>query len=649
MYRFVFLLLSLFLSLLPLKAQVNLDSLRKSLPKEASVEHRLDNYLILSSKWLLQNQDSSYFYLQKLILLSEEFTDKTYRVEVLNQWANYLQSISLADSALFVYDQSFRLAKKLNYTAGLAKVTNNIALIALERGDFSVGLSKFYESLAYEEELGNEVGKAEAYNNIGVVFYYQQDYDKSLEYLKLSLRVHQRLGNISSLKQSYTNIGAINEMIGRLDSALIYYEQGLKIAQDLKDLNEIAVGFNNMAGIYESLGKYQEAERYYKKSLAINKTKRDDKSSALNYLNLATLYQAQNKFKRAFVYFEKALEITKVHDYKKVRSEVYQNLKIYYQEQGNFENSLYYSDKLRALDDTLFNETKSKTIAEAEMLYETAKKDTELAEQEAELVKEQLKVKQKNQWLIILGALISIVLLFAAFSYCQHKLKEGRLESEALLKQERAKADLRGRMEEERLRIARDLHDHIGTQLTIIGSNIDNLAFMEKEEVKRIKLEAISDHSRDTMHQLRETIWAMNVEGINLTMLVAKLEEFFRRANSEARSMQIRNSCEQDLVLSPNQTIALFRISQEAANNAIKYAQFKNFVIDLRCTNSVLRVSISDDGVGMDVNQIVRGYGLDNMAQRAKDIGASFKLSSERGKGFAIIMEMSLEAHVAIA
>jgi signal transduction histidine kinase len=649
MLRFVLLTLVFFFGLQSSEAQVNLDSVRKNLPEKATIEQRLENYLVLSSKWLLQDQDSAYFYLQKLIPLSENFADKTYRVEVLNQWANYLQRISLADSALLIYNQSFNLAKELDYIEGLAKVTNNIALIALARGNYSAGLEKFYESLTYEEELGNEVGKAEAYNNIGVVFYYQQDYDKSLEYLKLSIGAYKALGNVASLKQSYVNIGAINEMIGRLDSALIYYEKALKIAQEVKDLDEIAIGFNNMAGIYESLGRYEESELYYQKSLAINEGKSDYKSIALNYLNLASLYQVQKRSKLAFSYFERALEITKLQDYKKVRLEIYESLKAYYQEQGDFKKSLYYSDNLRALDDTLFSETKSKTIAEAETRYETAKKDQELAEQEAELAKEQLKVKQKNQWLIILGSLISIVILVAIFIYRQQKLKEARLESETLLKQERAKAELRDRMEAERIRIARDLHDHIGTQLTIIGSNIDNLAFREKEEFKRMKLEDISDHSRDTMHQLREAIWAMNVDGIDVNMLVAKLQEFFRRANSEGRSMQIRNSCEQGLILSPNQTIALFRICQEAANNAVKYADFKNFIIDLSCTGSVLKLSIIDDGIGMDLDLGVRGYGLDNMAQRAKDIGANFRLDSKKGKGLTISMEMNLNTHVVSA
>ena len=230
--------------------------------------------------------------------------------------------------------------------------------------------------------------------------------------------------------------------------------------------------------------------------------------------------------------------------------------------------------------------------------------------------------------------------------YRQQKLKQARLKSEALLKQERAKAELRERMEAERLRISRDLHDHIGTQLTIIGTNIDKLAFKEKEAEKRNYLENISDHSRDTMHQLRETIWAMNVDGISIKMLVGKLQEFFRRANQGGKSMSIDNSCREDLTLSPNQTIALFRICQEAANNAIKYADFNTFNIHFWCVSNGLHLKISDDGKGTDLKDAGKGYGLSNMEQRAKEIGADFKLASSLGNGFTIEMKIEFNPHI---
>lgn len=644
MLRIRILFLFVIFSSLHLQGQTNLDSLRKRLLKEASAESKLDGYLNLCSEWSVQNQDSAWFYVQKSLELSKNIKNKTYRVEALNQWANYLQRKSLSDSALQIYNQTLNLAKELNYLKGLAKLTNNISLIYTQRGDYPLALNYFFESLGYEDQLGNDAGRAEVYNNIGVIFYYQQDYDKSLEYIKLALDVHENMGNSFGVKQAYNNLGGINQMLGRYDSAVVYYQKSLEIALELKDDAGIASAYNNLAGIYKEKGSFAEAELYYQKALAIDQKLNDYSALALANVNLALLYQQQKLADKALRFFNAALSIVHEYEFNALRAEIYERLKTFFELQGDYKKSLGYSNKLRVLEDTLFNQTKSKAIADAETRYESAKKDQAIAEKEAQLAKEQLRLRQKNQWIILLVFSITIILIIAIFIYRQQKLKEARLKSEALLKQERAKAELRERMEAERLRISRDLHDHIGTQLTIIGSNIDQLAFKEEEKDKRSLLENISDHSRDTMHQLRETIWAMNVDGIDMNMLVAKLEEFFRRANASGKIMAIENTCEKNLVLSPNQTIALFRICQEAANNAIKHADFHFFKIKLSTENDSLLVEISDDGKGMNLSENGRGYGLSNMEQRSKDIGASFRLKSLLGQGCSIEVVVKLDS-----
>ena len=606
----------------------------------------MESYLTLCTEWSAQNQDSTWYYIDKSLELSTRLKDKTYRVEALNQWANYLQRQSLSDSAMQIYNNTLALAKELNYLKGLAKLSNNISLIYTERGEYPKALEYFYESLGYEDQLGNESGRAEVYNNIGVIFYFQKDYDKSLEYIKLSLEVYQKSGNLIGVKQAYNNIGGINQMLGRLDTALVYYQKALKSAQEVNNLDEIASGYNNLAGIYKAKGDYSQSEQYYLKSISLNEERYDYSSLALAKMNIALLYQKQDLPKRALFFFNEALSIAKEYAFNDLRAEIYERIKTFYEKEGDFQKSLYYSNNLRVLKDTLFNEIKSKAMAEAETRYESAKKDQAIAEQEAQLVREQLKLKQKNQWILILVSSITFVIIIAVFVYRQQKLKEARLKSEALLKQERAKAELRERMEAERVRISRDLHDHIGTQLTIIGSNIDQLAFKEKEENKRNILEGISDHSRDTMHQLRETVWAMNVDGINMNMLTAKLQDFFHRANHEGKSMLINNACEKNLALSPKQTIALFRICQEAATNAIKYAGFKSFVVNLKCEAAILHVEISDDSIGMDLKQEARGYGLANMEQRAKDIAADFKLVSQKNQGLNILIAIELDPEI---
>tara|TARA_R110002050_G_scaffold78909_6_gene168706 strand:- start:3318 stop:5276 length:1959 start_codon:yes stop_codon:yes gene_type:complete len=631
-------------SFLALQGQTDLDSLRKRVLKEVSAESKLDGYLNLCSEWSVQNQDSAWFYVQKSLELSKNIKDKTYRVEALNQWANYLQRKSLSDSALQIYSQTLNLAKELNYLKGLAKLTNNISLIYTQRGEYPLALDYFFESLRYEDQLGNDAGRAEVYNNIGVIFYYQQDYDKSLEYIKLALDVHDNMGNSFGVKQAYNNLGGINQMLGRYDTAVVYYQKALEIALELKDDAGMASAYNNLAGIYKEKGSFGEAERYYQKAMAINKKLSDFSSLAYANVNMALLYQQQKLGDKALLFFDTALSLAHKYEFNALRAEIYERLKTFYELQGDYKKSLGYSNSLRVLEDTLFNQTKSKAIADAETRYESAKKDQAIAEQEAQLVKEQLRLRQKNQWIILLVSSITIILIVAIFIYRQQKLKEARLKSEALLKQERAKAELRERMEAERLRISRDLHDHIGTQLTIIGSNIDQLAFKELSDEKRILLENISDHSRDTMHQLRETIWAMNVDGIDMNMLVAKLKEFFRRANVSGKIMSIENTCDKNLVLSPNQTIALFRICQEAANNAIKYADFQLFKIKMATEGDCLLVEITDDGKGMDLSETGKGYGLNNMEQRSKDIGASFNLQSQLGQGCVIQIALKLNS-----
>ncbi len=640
-----FLLLLCFASLL-LKGQGNTDSLRQVLNAETKPEMQMQQYLQLCGAWSIQNQDSAKFYIQKSLAFSRKIIDKTYEVEALNHWANFLQRQALLDSAMRVYHQALSLSKKLNYLKGLAKITNNISLIHNDKGDYVQALESLYQSLGYEDQLGNELGKAEVYGNIGVIFYYQSDYEKSLNYLKLALDVYLKENDEVGIIQAYNNIGGINVVMGQVDSALFYYQKSLLRAEASNDEDEISMALSNMAGLYKSQGKYAKAEELLQRAIGISESINDYRGLTLNKKSIASLYQEQGDYKMALSFFLEALNISKDYGFKDSRVDIYKQLVGFYEEQGDFKRSLYYSKNLRALDDSIFNEAKSKAIADAEARYESAKKDQAIAEQEAQLVKEQLRLKQKNQWIIILIASISLLILIAIFIYRQQKLKQAQLRSEAQLKQERSKAELREKMEAERLRISRDLHDHIGTQLTIIGTNIDKLAFKEEEEQKRRNLENISDHSRDTMHQLRETIWAMNVDGISIKMLVAKLQEFFRRANQGGKSMLIENSCVEDLMLSPNQTIALFRICQEAANNAIKYADFNTFKIRFWSKSDSLYLKISDDGKGTDLKVAGKGYGLSNMQQRASEIGADFTLESTTGAGFSIEMKIEFNPQI---
>jgi len=225
--------------------------------------------------------------------------------------------------------------------------------------------------------------------------------------------------------------------------------------------------------------------------------------------------------------------------------------------------------------------------------------------------------------------------------------KQEKLKSEAKFKEELARAELQNKIQAERVRISRDLHDHIGSQLTIITSSLDGLAYKEQDSNMKHRFEEISDHARETMAQLRETIWAMNNEAVNLDMLTAKLREYIDSALSitdlKDRTATVTNNADEEVNLSPAETINIFRVCQEAINNAIKYAEFRNLRISINISNAQLVFSVEDDGKGFDVGSAKKsGYGLRNMGQRIKDIGGSLNLVSKPGSGSRVQINLPI-------
>lgn len=628
-------------------AQSNIDSLKTELSKASEKEAEVELSLLLAKEWIIKSPDSALPYTQRALDISNRHKLVELRIEALNLLGNIWQRQGKTAEAMAKYEEAITEAEARDYKKGLAKLYNNVALIYTEQGDYPAALDGFTKATAFEEEIDNPEGRAQGLNNIGVVFYYQGEYDKAMDYFLQSVKVHESMGNLLSAKQGYNNIGAINEALGRHEKALAYYQRSLDIALDLDDRAEIGHSYNNIAGAYSSMENWTEGEAFFKKAIETNRANDDYYSLALNYLNLADMYAKSGQASLSEDLFKQASELVLERGYKTLAFDLFDKMSIFYANRNNFEEAYRYRGLYQQYKDSVYDEAKAKAIAETEALYETEKKERETAEAKAALAVEQLKVGRQNLWLSILIAGIILLLILGAFFYNHQAAKRRQLETQAALKEERSKAESRRRVEEERNRISRDLHDHIGAQLTIISSQIDNLAFKEPDAQRKTQFESISDHTRDTMAQLRETIWAMNNDEINLEMLLAKLQDFVRRSEQSGRRISVLNTCQSSLILGPAQTINLFRVCQEAVQNAIKYADFKNLELRFSLDKGHLAVLIEDDGLGIADPSKVKGYGIANMEARMKQISGSFALNSELGKGTRI--ELRLPHYTPIA
>lgn len=240
-------------------------------------------------------------------------------------------------------------------------------------------------------------------------------------------------------------------------------------------------------------------------------------------------------------------------------------------------------------------------------------------------------------WFIALEILAAVIIIALTVKYySQRKLRRQLHEIE-----------MQQKIHIERERISRDLHDNVGSNLTYITTTLDNISYkMERDEkeLSQEKISSLSDFTRSTMQQLRETIWAINKESVGLSQFKDKVNEHLSKMLSNENNMNftVQYDRDDDISFKPSVAIHLFRIVQEAVNNCVKHSEATTISVTISASREKLvRIKISDDGKGFDVSRNVNGhYGIENMRSRIIEIGGTFKLSSGIGKGTDMLIEI---------
>jgi signal transduction histidine kinase len=186
-------------------------------------------------------------------------------------------------------------------------------------------------------------------------------------------------------------------------------------------------------------------------------------------------------------------------------------------------------------------------------------------------------------------------------------------------------------LEQERLRIAQDIHDDLGARVTEIslvsGMAKNNIAFSEQA---RAEFSRISFKSRDLVAALYETVWAVNPENDNLEEIGNYLRQ---RINNQCTQAQLRcrlhiSQLPRSIVMSSRVRHNISMAAREAMHNVIKHAKASQVTVHISFADMLLTVSIQDDGCGFDLSASPTGHGLVNMKRRLEDIGGSCLIES---------------------
>lgn len=606
-----------------------IDSLTRELPKTGEDDKRAAIYCDLTWYYSHVSIDSALAYGKKAVTL----TRKTGNDKLLAQVHSDLGAVYLtkgdANASLKSYRNALKIRRALNDSLGMASAWCNMGAVYERKAVPDSAMAKYIKAMAYFEAKGDSAKIDFVKNNIALLHGNMHNYAKAEKmYLEVA-RYRKATGQKVQLAMVYVNLGNLYKDQRRFKEAERYYKEATQIAADEKSAMVHSTALFDLGFLYNKLGRYKEALDYLLKSRQVATDVHSDYDEALIDNGLGIAYYNLNDEHRAKSYYLKALRIMERLKDRTETSRIYLDLVPVYGSLGMQDSADHYLAKYKENEHLTLKEKVTAQTLELEAKYQTEKKERQIAEQNAEF-------RRKNMWLGILLMLVFFSVVIGYMLFRQQQLRNRQQQQEYQLEAAISEIRAQNKLQEQRLEISKDLHDNIGAQLTFIISSIDTLrhAYPVNNPAIDGKLTNISAFTKDTIRQLRDTIWAMNNRDIAFEDLQVRIHNFIENAEKASDGIAFNFSIDNtlaDVRLTSVEGMNIYRIIQEAVNNIIKHSGATAAAISIMGHDEGgFMITIKDNGRGFDLAKGHKGNGLYNMQKRTEDIGGTFKAVSAK-------------------
>lgn len=621
----IFHLLFLLVSFAYCKAQTpSIDLLRKQLAVTTANNARLTLLLQLCEKHASINKDSLYNYADEASRLAATQKDKIIKAKADVAMVYACLQNDNTDSAGIIIDA----ALPENPITDPAKRSIHFELLAQkadcfgDASNYTEALQLLYNLVSEAEQYKDSIVLAKNMNTIAVINYNIDDVPDAFNWYFKGLSYTSADPKFDAYKAAiYINLSDAYRWVEKLDSAEYYINLAIPLCEKSENLFYLSNALRVKSSIYKKQQKLVESEEVMLRSISISEKITGPKLFSNEKLALAQLYRTTGNVPKAIEMLKAALAADSASHVKdeysidRLRIEYYTVLARCYLDMNDSKNYSSTLEKIIEEKDKFYEANSAQAIAELRTKYDLQKK-------ESTIIKQQLDLTRKNY--LFYGALV--ILLFAAIVglllFKNYRRKQ-QLKTEQLLYEEKVASlnAVKAAEENERKRIAADLHDNLGAYAASIVSNLDQIALQQQETKNLVPFQELRNNSKAIVAQLGDTIWALKTDELSLTAISDRVKVFMQRLQPSYPdiSMEVTENIRRDHVLPALQAFHLMRIVQEAINNALKHSKCKN--IQLIITgNESWSIQINDDGIGFNADTInSNGYGLHNMKSRAAE------------------------------
>ncbi|MGM8362300.1 tetratricopeptide repeat-containing sensor histidine kinase [Flavobacterium sp. ARAG 55.4] len=576
---------------------------------------------------------------------SEKVSDTVSMAKAFTYLGDYYRIKLVSDSSFLFYYKAEKMYEKLNNKFDLAKTLINKSDLLFRVGDFISSEKEVFKALRIikdykNQEAVNEVNY-DAYNILGMVYNGMNEYDNSISYHNKALKTLEKMqiiGKSQTMAISYLNLGMVYSSLNNYEMAKDYFEKGIEQQRiDNQDLKIEASLLDNFAYAKLKSNDKEGLPNLFYESLEIRDGLKSASGIFISKIHLSEYYSVYHDTIKALQFSKEALSLARSTNVTRDLMKALNQMAVL-----DPQNASVYTKEYIRINEQLQREERKIGEKFSRIEYETDQIKGENSDLEA-----------KNRKLVYFFSGLTILGLFIYIIKAQ-KAKNREL----LYKQQQQKANediynlmisqqntIEANRVQEKKRVAQELHDGVlgrmfGVRMNLEGLNRfnDDLAVTQRHDYLA-ELKNIEQDIREISHDLnREKSELIN----NFVAIVDNLFEEQRKTFACKLITNIDSNIKWDLAVNAIK-INLYRIIQESLQNINKYANATTVKVELKKQENNIVLTISDDGVGFNVNLKKKGIGLQNMISRAKDCNGDFNVKSKKGEGTTITVSIPLE------
>lgn len=609
------------------------DSLINRFTKSSDVNERAAVAFEIGRLTMTSNPTLSVQYLTEAIRDSVQITDRLSLAKCIKVLAVTYFYKGLYDSSILFNDRAIRIFQQEKDSVQVNSTRKNRALSLGGKGAYAEAISVYLQALHFYKSVKDSAQIIGTLNDIGNAYLRLKDFQEGLKFQQEALYYLKFYQNLSLRGNVLNSVGYIYD-VGKInrDSAIYYYKESLRIKEKHANVYSIMNTKSNLCSCYDLGTQLKETIQCFEDLLQLQKKVSDNTGIARSYVNLAVAFNSVNRYDRSLPYLQEAVRVASLTADPSLLASAYEKLALTYKLRNQMTQAYEAQEKLLLLRDSIYSMKQSELAAEMAAKYELEKKNRDVAETQARLsesenqrLRSELVIRNRN--LLAIG--LSLTLLFGtAVSLVvmqRMRFRKEKEKSEAVIaERNRGLQTIIDAQEEERSRIAKDLHDGVGNNLLALQMQAKQLRDEKpnSEQVDALlnNLSGIMDEVRTVSHQMMPRV----LQEFGCVPAIRDMLEKSLGSGSIAFTFDTHHT---DKRYHPRIETAVYRITQELINNIIKHSGATRVSVQLLESEQTLVLFVEDNGSGLAKSES-DGLGMTSIKSRLGAINGELNIQT---------------------